>query len=87
MITSTNTTKGIMRKSIRRRSNERLYADFKQAAGLLDDDNLIWSADLNSIRRDLARYIEVKATLGAANNPHLIAIVQNLIAEENDITI
>lgn len=76
-----------MRKEIRKRTNERLYLDFKQAAGLLDDDNLVWSQDLDNIRRDLARYISAKATLGAGNNPHLIAIVQRLIAEENDLTI
>ena len=76
-----------MRKSLRKRTNEQLYADFKQAAGLLDDDNLVWSSDLDSIRRDLARYLSAKASLGAANNPHLIQLVQTLLAEENDITI
>ena len=76
-----------MRKELRKRTNNRLYADFKQAAGLLDDDNLIWSNDLENIRKDLARYISAKATLGAGNNPHLIQIVQTLIADENDITI
>lgn len=76
-----------MRKSIRKRTSEQLYADFKQAAGLLDDDNLVWSNDFDNIRRDLARYISIKATLGAGNNPHLIQIVQTLIADENDITI
>ena len=76
-----------MRKQLRQMTNERIYADFKQAAGLLDDDNLVWSADLDSIRKDLARYISDRATLGAANNPHLIAVVQRFIAEENDLTI
>jgi hypothetical protein len=76
-----------MRKSIRKRTSQQLYADFKQAAGLLDDDNLVWSSDLDSIRRDLARYLSAKASLGAANNPHLIQLVQTLLAEENDITI
>ena len=76
-----------MRKEIRRRTNERLYADFKQAAALLDDDELIWDDNLDAIRRDLARYISAKASLGAGNNPHLINLVQTLIADENDITI
>lgn len=76
-----------MRKEIRRRTNERLYADFKQAAALLDDDELIWDDNLDAIRRDLARYISAKAELGAGNNPHLINLVQTLIADENDITI
>ena len=76
-----------MRKELRRRTSDRIYADFKQAAGLLDDDNLVWSSDLDAIRRDLARYLSAKASLGAANNPHLIQLVQTLLAEENDITI
>lgn len=76
-----------MRKEIRKRTSERLYADFKQAAALLDDDNLVWDDNLDAIRRDLARYISVKASLGAGNNPHLINLVQTLIADENDITI
>ena len=76
-----------MRKELRKRTNERLYADFKQAAALLDDDNLIWDDDLNAIRRDLARYLSAKAALGVGNNPHLIQLVQTLIADENDITI
>ena len=76
-----------MRKEIRKRTNERLYADFKQAAALLDDDNLLWDEDLNAIRRDLARYLSAKASLGAGNDPYLIQLVQTLIADENDITI
>lgn len=58
-----------------------------QAAGLLRDKNLVWSADLDSIREELADYLEVKATLGSANNQHLIAVVQRLLAEENDLSI
>lgn len=68
-------------------TNERIYADFRQAAALLRDDNLIWHADLDGIRQDLAEYIETKATLGSANNPHLIAVVQRLISVENDLSI
>ena len=76
-----------MRKELRKRTNERLYADFKQAAALLDDDNLLWDDDLNAIRRDLSRYLSAKAALGAGNDPYLIQLVQTLIADENDITI
>jgi hypothetical protein len=73
--------------AIRGMKTERIYADFKQAASLLRDKNLVWSADLDCIREDLAEYIESKATLGSANNPHLIAVVQRLLADENDLTI
>ena len=68
-------------------TNERIYADFRQAASLLKDKNLVWSADLDCIREELAAYIETKATLGSANNPHLVRVVQRLIADENDLSI
>lgn len=70
----------------KRRSNRRLYADFKQAAALLHDD-LIWSSDMEAIRRPLARYISNRAVDGLDNDVDLIEIVQCLIADENDITI
>lgn len=76
-----------MKKPASQRAGERLYADFKQAAALLDDDNLVWSADLESIRKDLSRYISDKAILGGANSPHLIAVVWALLADENDLSI
>lgn len=66
---------------------DRVETDFRQAAGLLRDKNLVWSADLDSIREDLANYLETKATLGNANNPHLVRVVQRLIADENDLSI
>lgn len=66
--------------------NERIYADFRQAAALLRDKNLVWSADLDCIREELAEYLEVRAQFGASNNLHLIAVVQRLLADENDLT-
>ena len=60
--------------------------DFKQASGLLRHD-LVWSADLESIRLDLAEYLDVKAHLSLANHPSLINIAQKLIATDNDFTI
>ncbi len=68
-------------------TDNRIYADFRQAAALLRDKNLVWSADLDSIREDLAEYIESKATLGSSNNPHLVAVVQRLLADENDLAV
>ena len=76
-----------MRKPVSQRAGERIYADFKQAAALLDDDNLIWSSDLDSIRKDLSKYISDRAILGGANSPHLIQVVQSFIATENDLSI
>ena len=67
--------------------NERVVTDFRQAAGLLRDPHLVWSADLDCIREDLADYLDTKASLGVGNSPHLIRVVQHLIADENDITL
>lgn len=67
-------------------NEERLFADFKQAIGLLNDD-LVWSDDMESIRIELAEYLKVKTHLGSANHPALIGIVRKLIATENDLGI
>lgn len=67
--------------------SDRIYANFRQAAALLRDRNLVWSADLDCIREDLAEYLEVKAGLGVGNNPHLIRIVDILLADENDLSV
>jgi len=67
--------------------DDRVYADFRQAAALLRDKNLVWSADLDSIREELADYLDAKAGLRNENNPHLIAVVQRLLADENDLSI
>jgi hypothetical protein len=76
-----------MEMANKRIKEDRIYADFRQAAALLRDKNLVWSADLDSIREDLAEYIETKAALSSANNSHLIAVVQRLIADENDLAV
>ena len=65
---------------------DRMYADFKQASGLLRDDNLVWSQDFESIRKPLAALIDLEASTYRFN-PFLAQICQQLIAEENDITI
>ena len=67
--------------------NDRIYANFRQAAGLLRDPHLVWSADLDCIREDLAEYLEAKASLGVGNNPHLIRVVDILLADENDVSV
>lgn len=68
-------------------NNDRVVADFKQAIALLRDNNLVWSSDFDDIRLDLADLLTSKVTLGSANHPALIELVQNLIAEENDLSI
>jgi hypothetical protein len=67
--------------------NARIYADFRQAAALLRDKNLVWSADLDCIREELAEYLESRAMFGQSNNQHLINVVQRLLDDENDLSI
>ena len=69
------------------RRQVRAFADFKQAAALLRDPNLVWSADLDSIREDLADYIESALVDSRWQNKTLQRIVQALISDENDLSI
>jgi hypothetical protein len=66
--------------------HNRIEADFQQAAGLLRHD-LIWSEDFDAIRLDLADYLERVSTLGVANSPSLVSLVQHLLATENDLSV
>ena len=61
--------------------------DLKQAAMLLRDKNLVWSADLDSIREDLALFLESAVISGQWQNPALQRIAQALIADENDLSV
>jgi hypothetical protein len=63
----------------------RLYADYKQASGLLRHD-LVWSNDFDAIRIPLADLIDHHANVGERPLA-LTAIVQKLIADENDLSI
>jgi hypothetical protein len=65
--------------------SRQIETDYRQAAGLLRHD-LIWSADFDAIRLDLALLIEQHARAGKYPES-LTEIVRNLIATENDITI
>lgn len=64
---------------------ERLYADYKQAAGLLRHD-LVWSSDFDAIRLELANLIQDNANTGVYPEA-LTSIVQTLISAENDLSI
>jgi hypothetical protein len=66
--------------------NLRIRAEFQQAAALLRDKNLVWSADLDCIREDLAEYLE-EALAKGYRTPTLTRIVETLIADENDLSI
>lgn len=64
---------------------ERYYSDYRQAAGLLRHD-LVWSADFDAIRLDLADLIDFYAEATCYPNA-LTEIVQKLISTDNDLTI
>ena len=67
------------------RRSSRLYADYKQAASLLKDD-LVWSGDFENIRYDLMELIERFVSSEIYPEP-MTAIVQKLIADENDLSV
>ena len=69
-----------------RKEHQRIQDDFRQAAGLLRHD-LVWSADFEAIRSDLADYLDMKSVLGVGNSLSLVKVVQHLIATENDLSI
>ena len=69
-----------------RKEHQRIQDDFRQAAGLLRHD-LVWSADFEAIRSDLADYLDMKSVLGVGNSLSLVKVVQHLIATENDMSI
>ena len=66
---------------------KRIYADMKQAAWLLKDPNLVWSADLELIREPLAEYLDNNASMGHYNDKEIIKLARAIIATENDFTI
>ena len=69
-----------------RREHRRIEDNFKQAAGLLRHD-LVWSNDFESIRLDLADFIQAQASNGAANSQALLKVVDGLLATENDMSV
>jgi|TARA_R110000772_G_scaffold73233_4_gene160182 hypothetical protein len=68
------------------KENQRIKNNFKQASGLLRHD-LVWDADFEAIRSDLAEYIDSRSESGVANHTSLINLVNKLIASENDMSI
>jgi hypothetical protein len=69
------------------KQGHRNYANYRQASGLLLDNNLEWSADMESIRVNLGIFLIKTADKGDFTDPHLSGMVQQLIAEENDMSV
>lgn len=58
----------------------------KQALGLLNDKNLIWSADFDAIRQPLADYLKSETILRSPS-PFAVHLADALLVEENDLTV
>jgi hypothetical protein len=66
--------------------NAKIQADFRQAIDLLRDDKLIWSEDMDAIRKELADVLDeaiITETDGLGTLNHLAEV---LIRDENDLT-
>lgn len=66
---------------------DRHYAMFKTAVAILEDKNLVWSSDFETIRRPLARWLKYQTSLGHNADPTAIEIAENLTNDEFDLTI
>jgi hypothetical protein len=69
-----------------RKEHQRIQDDFRQAAGLLRHD-LVWDADFEAIRLDLAEILERRADLGVSNEQPMIDMVHKILSTENDLSI
>jgi uncharacterized protein HemX len=61
--------------------------NYVQAIALLRDDQLVWSADMDSIRKLLADVFDEAKADGKFELTTLNYLAEQLIAEENDLTI
>jgi hypothetical protein len=62
-----------------------LSDDISQAVKLLEDDNLVWSSDLEIIRRNLASLLEKANSLDYAGlEPEVGDLALNLIREKGN---
>lgn len=66
---------------------EEAYLTITTAASLLEDRNLEWSADFDSVREPLAKLLRYNAPMGDYANKHVLEIADRLTEEEFDVTI
>lgn len=71
----------------KQQEENRRYANLRQAASLLRDNHLIWSADMEIIRHDLAEALDYFSIMQQLNFSSLERIAEKLISDENDLTI
>lgn len=64
---------------------DRAYNLLRVARQLLQDKNLVWSADFGYIKDDLAQIMKEQAPLGNLANPHVLAIADKLMFADYDL--
>lgn len=62
-------------------------SDYAQAIALLRDDKLVWSADMDAIRKALADVFEEHSSEDDFTFGTLNYLAEKLIEEENDLTV
>lgn len=66
--------------------NAKIQADFRQAIDLLRDDKLIWSEDMDAIRKELADVLDEAIITETDGLGTLNYLAEVLIRDENDLT-
>ena len=61
--------------------------NYRQAIDLLRDDKLVWSSDMDSIRKIMADALEEQMDCIGFENTNLNYLAEKLIEEENDLSI
>lgn len=62
-------------------------ANYRQAIELLRDDKLVWSPDMDTIRKELADVFEEHLIEGDFSFGTLNYLAETLLKEENDLAI
>jgi hypothetical protein len=66
--------------------NKKIKADFRQAIELLRDDQLVWSEDMDTFRKELADVFDEAIITETDSLGTLNYLAEKLIADENDLT-
>lgn len=61
--------------------------NYRQAIDLLRDDKLVWSSDMDSIRKIIADALQEQMDIIGFENTNLNYLAEKLIEEENDLSI
>lgn len=61
--------------------------NYRQAIALLKDDQLVWSADMDAIRKRLADVFDEHLSESNFSFTTLNYLAEKLIEEENDLTV